>query len=80
MLSELASSSKAVGIRQSRKAIRDGRASKVFLAFDADPAVTGPLAAACVQQGIPVDSSASMAQLGRACSIAVGAAVVALLG
>ncbi len=79
MLTELASSNKVVGVKQSRKAIRDGRAARVYLAVDADPAITEPVAAECEQAGIPVEDEYSMTQLGHACQITVGAAVVVLL-
>ena len=47
MISELASLDKVIGVKQSRKAIREGRAKRVFLACDADPAITDPVAEAC---------------------------------
>lgn len=70
---------RVVGVKQSRKAIRDGRAVRVYLASDADPAITGPLAAECAAAGIPVEGGRTMAQLGRAFGIAVGASVAAEL-
>ena len=79
MLTELASREKVIGVKQSRKAIREGRAKRVYLAGDADPAITGPVAQSCAQAGIPVEGGCTMAQLGRACRITVGASVVAVL-
>ena len=79
MLSELQTQEKVIGVKQSRKAVRDGRAKRVFLACDADPAVTGPVAESCAAAGIPVEEGYTMAQLGQACRITVGAAVVAVL-
>lgn len=78
-MTELASKEKVIGVKQSRKAIRDGLAKQVYLACDADPAITGPVAAACADRGIPADGTHTMAQLGQACRIAVGASVVAVL-
>ena len=75
----LASLDKVVGVKQSRKAIREGRAKQVYLACDADPAITEPLAENCEACGIPVNCEHTMAQLGQACRITVGASVVALL-
>ena len=75
----LASLDKVVGVKQSRKAIREGRAKQVYLACDADPAITEPLAESCEARGIPVNCEHTMAQLGQACRITVGASVVALL-
>ena len=79
MISELASQEKVIGVKQSRRAIREGRATRVFLADDADPAITGPVADSCLDARIPVESSHTMAQLGQACRITVGASVVAIL-
>ena len=67
---------RVVGVKQSRKAIREGRARRVYLAGDADPALVGPIAAEGAAAGIPVETGRTMAQLGRACGIAVGASVV----
>ena len=66
---------RVAGVKQSCKAIREGRARRVYLADDADPALTEPIAAQCAAAGIPVETGWSMAQLGRACGISVGAAV-----
>ena len=79
MLTELASQDKVVGVKQSRKIIRDGRARRGYLACDADPAVTEPVAESCRCAEIPVETGHTMAQLGQACGITVGAAVVTVL-
>ena len=51
----------------------------MFLACDADPAITDPVADSCEAAGIPVLTEYTMSQLGHACKITVGAAVVAVL-
>ncbi len=79
MLTELASQEKVIGVKQSRKAIREGRACRVYLACDADPALTEPLAESCARSGIPTEPGCTMEQLGKACHITVGASVVAIL-
>ena len=79
MLSELRAKEKVIGVKQSRRAIRDGLARQVFLAPDADPALTGPLAEQCRSHGIPVETGRTMRELGQAAGIQVGAAVVTLL-
>ena len=79
MITELASQEKVIGVKQSRKAIREGRAKQVYLAYDADPAITDPVAEGCAAAGIPVETGYTMAQLGQACRITVGASVVAIL-
>jgi len=68
-----------VGAKQLKKAVKAGRARYVFLAENADPAVTEPLEALCAEHHIPVTWVASMADLGRACGIEVGAAAAAVL-
>ena len=79
MISELASQEKVIGVKQSRKAVLDGRACQGFLACAAAPALTEPVAETCAQAGIPVETHYTMAQLGKACRITVGASVVAVL-
>ena len=74
----LASQEKVIGMKQSRKAIREGRARRVYIACDADPAITEPVAESCAAAWIPVETGCTMSQLGHACSITVGAAVVAV--
>ena len=79
MLAELSAAEKAVGLKQSRKAIREERAKRVFLAGDADPLIIEPVQAECELMGVPVVREYTMGQLGRACQIHVGASVVAEL-
>ena len=79
MISELASQEKVIGVKQSRKAIRESRATRAYLACDADPAITEPVAESCQAAGIPVEMDYTMTQLGQACRITVGASVVAVL-
>ena len=70
-------SKRVVGVKQTRRALSGGRAKAVFLARDADPALTEPLAAQAEEQGVPVRWTDSMKALGKACGISVGAAVAA---
>ncbi len=79
MLEELKTSNKVVGIKQLRKALNSGEAKKVFVAEDADPALTEPLLSECKSLQVPVIFVPSMKQLGAACSISVDAAVAAIL-
>ncbi len=79
MLSELAEHEKVVGVKQVRRALGGGRAKTLYAARDADPALTEPLAALAREKDIPVRWVDSMRALGRACGIAVGAAVAATL-
>ena len=68
-----------VGVKQLKKAVRDRRARYVFLAQDADPAITEPLAELCGGSDIHVAWVPSMAELGRSCGIEVGAAAAAVV-
>ena len=77
MLNELENASKVVGVKQVRRALAAGRAKRLFLARDADPQLTQPLSDQAEGQGVEVCWTDSMRELGRACGIAVGAAVAA---
>lgn len=79
MLEELSAKEKVTGLKQSRRAIAAGRAARVYLAYDADPRLTEPLRALCIERGIETAEEYSMAQLGRACRIQVGTAAAVLL-
>ena len=68
-----------VGAKQLRKALQSGRASHVFLAQNADPALTEPLAALSEEYDIPVAWVPNMQELGKHCGIEVGAAAAAAL-
>ena len=66
-----------VGLKQLRKALENRKARFVFLAQNADPALTEPIAALCQQNQVSYTWVGSMADLGRACGIEVGAAAAA---
>ena len=68
-----------VGAKQLRKALRAGCAEYVYLAENADPAVTDPLEQLCSELHIQITWVRSMADLGRACGIEVGAAAAAVI-
>ena len=68
-----------VGAKQLKKAVKAGRAGYVFLAENADPAVTEPLAELCAANHIQITWVRTMAELGKACGIAGGAAAAAIL-
>lgn len=70
---------RAVGTNQTAKAISRGQARVVFVAQDADRRVTEPVLRAARERGMEVVEVSSMAALGRACGIAVGAAAAAIL-
>ncbi|MGN1014410.1 MAG: ribosomal L7Ae/L30e/S12e/Gadd45 family protein [Butyricicoccus sp.] len=76
MLSQLKTAAKVVGIKQSKKIIRDGDAETVFIAQDAEQRITGPIVELCQASGVEIVEVDSMKELGAAAGIAVGAAVV----
>jgi large subunit ribosomal protein L7A len=79
MLTQLENSAKVVGVKQVRRALASGRAKALFLARDADPSLTEPLAQQAQTQGVDVHWADTMKTLGRACRISVGAAVAATI-
>ena len=78
-LPDLSKMNLVVGAKQLKKAVKAGRARYVFLAENADPAVTEPLEALCAANHIQITWVPSMAELGRACGIEVGAAAAAVV-
>ena len=74
---ELAKSKFIVGAKQLKKALKNGNARRVFLACNADPAITEPIAALCQLNKVDVAWVRSMTDLGHACGIEVGAAAAA---
>ena len=79
LLSELSQSQTVVGAKQLRKALGKGIARRVYLAENADPAITEPLAALCESCSVEFSWVRSMAELGKACGIEVGAATAAVV-
>jgi len=69
---------RSIGTNQTTKAINRGHARVVYVAQDADRRVTEPVLRAAKERGADVIEVASMVELGRACGIAVGAAVAAI--
>ena len=66
-----------VGTKQLRKALENGRAKWVWLAENADPAITEPLEALCQTCHVAYTWVPSKQDLGAACGIEVGAAAAA---
>jgi large subunit ribosomal protein L7A len=77
-LSELQNRKVIVGAKQLKKALLSGIARRVFLAENADPALTQPIEAMCLEKQISCIWVPSMADLGYACGIDVGAAAAAV--
>ena len=55
MLTELKQGSKVVGVKQTKRAVNDGKAARVFLAEDDDPRVTAQVEALSAEKQIPVE-------------------------
>ena len=79
MLEELKQGDRLVGAKQTRRALKVGRAKKLFIAKDADPHLLQPLVQEAVRTGVRVEQADTMKELGAACGIAVGAAVAVLV-
>ena len=77
MLHELENTPKVVGVKQVRRALLNGRATRV--ARDADPQLAQPLERQARERGVDITWAESMKALGRACGIAVGAACGAIV-
>ena len=75
----LSGNSKVVGAKQIRKALNAGKACRVFLACNADPALTKPLEVLCRQKNVELVWIRTMKDLGSACGIEVGAAAAAIV-
>ena len=76
-LSDLKKNKVVVGAKQLRKALEKGTAKFVCLAENADPSITEPLEETCKNLNIPCRWVSTMAELGAACGIEVGAAAAA---
>ena len=79
MLDELNKSPKVVGMKQLRKSLKDGHVIRAFAAENADPRLTDPLAEECKNYGVELIWVPTMAELGKACGISVGAAAAGIL-
>jgi large subunit ribosomal protein L7A len=67
-----------IGTKQAVKAMQAGSVKELFVALDADNWVTDSAISFAREIGIPVILVESKKELGKACRIHVGAAVVAI--
>lgn len=79
MLDELKTQHKVVGIKQLRKALKDGRVIRAYIAENADPQLTQPIEDACKAACVELITVPTMTELGKACGISVGAAAAGVL-
>lgn len=68
-LNELVVGSRLVGTNKLIRALKAGKVRKVFLASDAETALTTPIEREALAAGIPVEWVTSRQALGRACCI-----------
>ena len=78
-LESLKGAARVIGVKQVTKAVQKSQADAVFLADDADGRVTEALLHLADEIGVPVVHVPTMQELGKACSIEVGAAAAAVL-
>jgi large subunit ribosomal protein L7A len=78
-ISELSAAKKVVGLNQTKKAVNNGKAIKVFAAKDADEMFLLQIKRLCESKSVMVDENMTMAELGSACKIDVGCAVCAVI-
>lgn len=74
-----AAKQRTIGSKQTAKAIEKGTARLVFVAKDADEFVTRDIIRACRERQVELIFVDSMAALGNACGIEVGAATAAIV-
>jgi large subunit ribosomal protein L7A len=79
MLDGLRSPQRIAGMKQVLKAVTKHSLECVYIAADADEYLIEKLRNACGEAGIPVIEAESMAELGEACGIDVGAACAGIL-
>lgn len=77
MIAMLAESPRVAGYKQTIRAIKQGRALRVFCADDAEPAICEAVLTAAAEAEVPVEKT-TMRELGRACGIDVPTAAAAV--
>ncbi len=78
-LASLKNSPRVSGLKQVKKALQKGQVDAVFLADDAEVRMTEPLFQLADEMGVLIVRVSTMRELGKACSIDVGTAAVAIL-
>ena len=76
---EFLAAKKAVGLNQTKKAVKSGTAKKIYVAHDADESFIASIKRLCESGGVPIDLSATMADLKFACQIDVDCAVCTII-
>lgn len=68
-----------IGTKQTVRAVELGEASEVYVAMDADQRMIAKITSLCIKSGVKITEVETMRELGKACGIEVGAAMVAVL-
>ncbi len=80
MVEELSDpSGRVAGLKQVLRFARSGALVKVYIARDADEEIITRLNAICEKNGLPMDSTHTMHQIGSACGLEVGSACAGVL-
>ncbi|AJQ29226.1 MULTISPECIES: L7Ae/L30e/S12e/Gadd45 family ribosomal protein [Pelosinus] len=78
-LEKLKIAKKIVGVKQVTKAVEKELVQVVYIAQDAEQRFVETLRTLCERKNVAVEVTLTMAELGSACGIEVGAAAVAVL-
>lgn len=78
-LEKLKIAKKIVGVKQVTKAVEKDLVQVVYIAQDAEKRFVEALRTLCDRKKVAMEMTLTMAELGSACSIEVGAAAVAVL-
>lgn len=70
---------KVVGLKQTRRAVKEGKAELVFIAADAELRITNRVRQECAEANVECLTAESMQVLGRRCGIHAGASTAAIL-
>lgn len=68
-----------IGTKQTVRAVELGQASEVYVAMDAEQRMIAKITSLCSKTGVKITEVETMRELGKACGIEVGAAMVAVL-
>lgn len=71
---------KVIGLKQTLRALEDGRARRVFYAADTEEHLIKRIAPICQEKGVSFQAvEVCQKELGKVCQIEVGAAIVAIV-
>ncbi|HPF88258.1 MAG TPA: ribosomal L7Ae/L30e/S12e/Gadd45 family protein [Candidatus Limiplasma sp.] len=70
---------RVVGTKQVLRAVKSGKAAKVYLCKDADEFIYRQVESACEEHSVPIVAAESMETLGKLCLIGVKTAAAAIL-